>query len=34
MIIIRVAKAYNIIEDDCLERCPCYGENSNPRLEH
>jgi len=31
----RVAKAANMFENDCPERCPCcYKENSNPRLEH
>jgi len=31
----RVAKAANMIEDDCPERCPyCYRETSNPRLEY
>jgi len=33
--VVRVAKAANIIEDDCPERCPCCGrENINPRLKY
>jgi len=30
-----VAKASNIVEDDCPERCPCYyKEKSNPQSEY